>query len=70
MGRDAPAERLNHWLTVASQVPEFVGFAIGRSIWEDVVRDYEASDHGDAAARAARDEIAARYLGFIGHWER
>lgn len=68
LGRDAPTERLDHWIDVAVQVPAFVGFAIGRSIWEEVVRDYEASDHGAAAAAAARNEIAARYLGFAAHW--
>ena len=68
LGRDAPAERLDHWLEVASQVDAFTGFAIGRSIWEDVVRDYEASDRGDAAADQARGRIAERYLGFIAHW--
>jgi len=69
LGRDAPAERLDHWLEVASQVSAFVGFAIGRSIWEDAVRDYEASDHGEAAADAARGQIAERYLGFVAHWK-
>ncbi|MFI1919283.1 2-deoxy-5-keto-D-gluconate 6-phosphate aldolase domain-containing protein [Nocardia sp. NPDC020380] len=68
LGRDAPTERLDHWIDVAVQVPAFVGFAIGRSIWEEVVRDYEASDHGAAAAAAARNEIAARYSGFAAHW--
>jgi myo-inositol catabolism protein IolC len=69
LGRDAPAERLDHWLDVASQVSAFVGFAIGRSIWEDSVRDYEASDRGEAAASAARSQVAERYLGFIAHWK-
>jgi myo-inositol catabolism protein IolC len=68
LGRDAPAERLDHWLEVASQVPAFVGFAIGRSIWEDVVRGYEASDHGHIAAGDARRKIAERYLRFVAHW--
>ncbi len=68
LGRDAPAERLDHWLEVASQVDAFVGFAIGRSIWEDVVRQYEASDQGAAAADEARRQIAERYLGFVAHW--
>jgi myo-inositol catabolism protein IolC len=68
LGRDAPAERLDHWLRVASQVPAFVGFAIGRSIWEDVVAQYEASDHGPAAAAVARSQIAERYLGFADQW--
>ena len=69
LGRDAPAERLDHWLEVASQVSAFVGFAIGRSIWEDSVRDYEASDRSEAAASAARNQVAERYLGFIAHWK-
>ena len=69
LGRDAPAARLDHWLEVASQVGAFVGFAIGRSIWEDAVREYEASDHGDAAASRARDQVAERYLGFVAHWK-
>jgi myo-inositol catabolism protein IolC len=69
LGRDAPAERLDHWLEVASEVSAFVGFAIGRSIWEDAVHDFEASDHGEAAASAARAQVAERYLGFIAHWK-
>ena len=69
LGRDAPADRLDHWLEVASQVSAFVGFAIGRSIWEDAVRDYEASHHNEVAASAARSQIAERYLGFIAHWK-
>ncbi len=68
LGRDAPAERLDHWLSVASQVDAFVGFAIGRSIWEDAVREFEASDRGQPAADQARHMIAERYLGFVAHW--
>ena len=68
LGRDAPAERLGLWLEVASQVPAFVGFAIGRSIWEDIVREHEASDHGDSAVGDARSKIAERYLGFVADW--
>ncbi len=69
LGRDAPADRLDHWLEVASQVSEFVGFAIGRSIWEDAVRGYEASDRGAAAASRVRAQVAERYLGFVAHWK-
>ena len=68
LGRDAPAERLDYWLEVASQVDAFVGFAIGRSIWEDVLSRYEAFGATDSAAVNARREIADRYLGFIAHW--
>jgi myo-inositol catabolism protein IolC len=70
LGRDAPEERLGHWLEVASEVDAFVGFAIGRSIWEDVIRDYESSSKDDAARAQARDRIATRYLGFAAYWRR
>jgi myo-inositol catabolism protein IolC len=65
LGRDAPAARLDHWLEVAAQVERFVGFAIGRSIWEEVIRDHEAGQVDDREARA---RIAERYLGFARHW--
>jgi myo-inositol catabolism protein IolC len=65
LGRDAPAERLDHWLEVASGVEGFVGFAIGRSIWEDVITDAATrADPGKAAQL-----IAERYLGFAKHWQ-
>jgi myo-inositol catabolism protein IolC len=70
LGRDAPADRLDHWLDIASQVDAFVGFAIGRSIWEDAVRGYEASDRDEAAASRVRNEVAGRYLGFVTQWKR
>ena len=70
LGRDAPAERLAHWLKVASGVPAFAGFAIGRSIWEDILRDYDASARGPAAADRASRAIAGRYLEFVADWGR
>jgi myo-inositol catabolism protein IolC len=65
LGRDAPAARLDHWLEVASEVDSFVGFAIGRSIWEDPLRRHNAGELTDEAATA---EIADRYLAFTTHW--
>jgi 5-dehydro-2-deoxygluconokinase len=68
LGRDAPTERLDHWLEVASSVEQFVGFAIGRSIWEGALGEFTASDRGPDAAGLARSRIADRYLGFTRHW--
>jgi myo-inositol catabolism protein IolC len=65
LGRDAPTERLNHWLEVAGQVEAFVGFAIGRSIWEDVIRRHNTGEIDEDTARA---EVADRYLAFTRHW--
>jgi myo-inositol catabolism protein IolC len=65
LGRDAPAERLDHWLEVASAVEAFVGFAIGRSIWEDVIRRHNTGELSEAEATT---EIAGRYSAFVAHW--
>ncbi len=61
LGRDAPQERLDHWLRVAAPVDGFVGFAIGRSIWEDAVRRLEAATLDRAGVVA---EVAETYLHF------
>lgn len=58
LGRDAPQERLDHWLQVAAPVNGFVGFAIGRSIWEDAVEQHRKD--GDDARLV--DSVAANYL--------
>ena len=68
LGRDAPAERLNHWLEVASQVEGFVGFAIGRSIWEDVISEIAGRNRTPEQTAAARTRIADTYLAFADHW--
>ena len=65
LGRDAPAERLDRWLQIAAQVPEFVGFAIGRSIWEDDLKQWAAGSADDDATAQA---ISTRYLDFAGQW--
>ena len=65
LGRDAPRERLEHWLDVAAPLDGFVGFAIGRSIWEDAIREWRAN-------RMSEDEVVAqigeRYLAFAECW--
>jgi myo-inositol catabolism protein IolC len=65
LGRDAPAQRLHHWLDITAPIEGFVGFAIGRSIWEDTVSAHLAGSLDDAAA--AR-QIADRYLDFAQRW--
>ena len=60
LGRDAPQERLDHWLTVAAGVEGFVGFAIGRSIWEDATKQHIVD--GDDAALVAT--VSAHYQHF------
>ncbi len=66
LGRDAPAPRLEHWLAVAAGVEAFVGFAIGRSIWEQPIREWTQSELSD---RQAARRIAERYLDFAHSWK-
>ena len=59
LGRDAPRERLLHWITVAAPIEGFVGFAIGRSIWEDAISSWhQGALDSDGAIRAIADEYA------------
>jgi len=62
LGRDAPAERLDHWLQIAAGTQGFVGFAIGRSIWEQPLVDYLT---GRIDEDGAIDTVATNYLHFV-----
>lgn len=63
LGRDAPPERLDHWLRVAAATDGFTGFAIGRSIWE---RPLAAHLAGDLTADQLTDQVATSYLHYVG----
>lgn len=65
LGRDAPADRLYHWIQVAAPIEGFVGFAIGRSIWDDAVR---AHQRGELDEEATSREVRDRYLDFARHY--
>src|SRR5262249_49863875 len=67
LGRGEDDEKVHEWLEIASSVPGFVGFAVGRtSFWEPVV-DWRA---GKATREAAVAEIARRYQEFVRIFER
>ena len=65
LGRDAPEEQLDHWLRTAAPVDGFVGFAIGRSNWEEPLEDV-VREHLDT--QAAEQLIAANYRHFVDTW--
>ncbi len=66
LGRDAPTDRLDHWLAIAAATKGFVGFAIGRSIWEQPLRD-RLSGGSDADFVAA---VARNYAHFASVYTR
>jgi len=65
LGRDASHDQLDRWLQVAAPVPGFIGFAIGRSIWQDPLR---AHLHHEATAAEARRRITAAYLDYARYY--
>ncbi len=65
LGCDTPAARLDHWLAVAAPIDGFVGFAIGRSIWEDRIAGH---NQGDADDEQTIGQIAGRYLNFASRY--
>jgi myo-inositol catabolism protein IolC len=62
LGRNAPQRQVDHWLDVAAPLQDFVGFAIGRSIWDEPIGDHVA---GRADREATEARIAERYGHFI-----
>jgi myo-inositol catabolism protein IolC len=62
LGRNAPRRQVDHWLDVAAPLEDFVGFAIGRSIWDEPLADHLA---GRADRETTQARIAERYGHFI-----
>jgi myo-inositol catabolism protein IolC len=57
LGRDAPLSQVEHWLTVGARC-NFVGFAVGRTIWEDALRRHLA---GSLSSEGLVDAVAENY---------
>jgi len=67
LGRGEDDSKVREWLTTASTVPGFIGFAVGRTnFWEPLV-DWRAKKITREAAVA---EIARRYRGFADIFEK
>jgi myo-inositol catabolism protein IolC len=62
LGRGADDDKVDHWLRQAAPAEGFVGFAIGRSIWGDPLKQF-LSDELDRDAAAER--IGKNYTRFI-----
>jgi myo-inositol catabolism protein IolC len=62
LGRGADDAKVDHWLTQGAPVEGYVGFAIGRSIWGDALKEFL---DGSLERRAAAERIAENYLRFV-----
>jgi 5-dehydro-2-deoxygluconokinase len=67
LGRGENDQKVHEWLTIASGVKGFIGFAVGRTdFWQPLV-DFRAQKISREAAVA---EIARRYREFVGIFEQ
>ena len=66
LGRGADDEKVDHWLRQAAPVEGFVGFAIGRSIWGDPLKQYI---DGSLEREEAADRIGRNYARFVKVYE-
>jgi myo-inositol catabolism protein IolC len=67
LGRGADDAKVDHWLEQAAPVEGFVGFAIGRSIWWNPLKEYV---DGKIERSAGAQRIADNYLRFVKVYER
>jgi len=65
LGRGADAAAVQRWLRAGAGVPNYDGFAIGRSIWWEPCDAYREGAIDRAAAVAA---IGDRYTGYVEIW--
>jgi myo-inositol catabolism protein IolC len=61
VGGDARGDRAQRWLTIAAE-RQFVGFAVGRSTWEQPLRQSLA---GTLSNEGVIDAVAGAYIGFV-----
>jgi myo-inositol catabolism protein IolC len=66
LGRGADEAAVDHWLRTGAGVPGYVGFAIGRTIWWNPLKEFVdgTAPREDAAAR-----ISANYRRFVDVYE-
>ncbi|MEQ7009282.1 DUF2090 domain-containing protein [Actinopolymorpha sp. B17G11] len=62
LGRGADEAKVREWIRIAAGVPGFIGFAVGRTLWEDPLRAWLAAT---VTADQAAATIADRYRELI-----
>lgn len=67
LGRHAPDEQVDRWLTVGAETDGFIGFAIGRGIWEPGL---SAFTRDELDLDQVADHTMERFQRFIDVWNR
>jgi myo-inositol catabolism protein IolC len=66
LGRGGDEQKVVHWLETGADVPGFVGFAVGRTIWWNPLEQWLAGTSAEEAAAA----IASGYRRLVDAYER
>jgi 5-dehydro-2-deoxygluconokinase len=66
LGRGADDDKVDEWLRAGAPVEAYVGFAIGRSIWGQPLRDFL---DGKVEREDAASQIADNYMRFVGVYQ-
>jgi myo-inositol catabolism protein IolC len=67
LGRGADEQQVIEWVKIGARVDGFDGFAVGRTLWEEALRNYLA---GRASREEAVYEISSRYRDVINAYRR
>jgi myo-inositol catabolism protein IolC len=67
LGRGADEQQVIQWVKIGAAVDGFDGFAVGRTLWEEALKNYLA---GQASADEAVYEISSRYRDVIDAYRR
>jgi 5-dehydro-2-deoxygluconokinase len=66
LGRGENAEKVKHWLSTAAKVPGLIGFAVGRTIFWEPLKNVK---DGKWTHEQAADAVAKNYKGFCDLWQ-
>jgi myo-inositol catabolism protein IolC len=66
LGRGADLDRIERWLAVGAATPGFVGFAVGRSLWNGPALAHARGELDEGGVRAA---VATNYLRLCEAWQ-
>lgn len=67
LGRDERRERVAQWIASAARFPEVIGFAVGRTIFEEPIAAWRREG---TPAEKASEEIASRFIEIVSLFEK
>lgn len=67
LGRGEDEKKVKNWLKTAGNIDNVIGFAIGRTVFLDAIKDFH---QGKISSEQASKNISKKFISFINHWEK